>query len=67
MQTTDTSTSNKQIHTNLSDFWTKHYPQCKDIRSNGEEKEETNKEEQGKKKDGEVEKYGRHAKSLNRP
>jgi len=41
-----------------------HYPQCKDIQSNGEEKRRTEKEDGEKKEGGD---YARLAKFLNRP
>ena len=39
MPTTHTSTSYRHIHTQLPHAWTKHYPQYKDIKINGEDKE----------------------------
>jgi len=40
MQTTITSISHTHVHTYLSHVGIKHYPQCKDIKINGEEKRE---------------------------
>jgi len=63
MQTIHISTSHAHSHTQLPHTWTKHCPQCKDIRISEEEKEETKKEEEGEKK----EKCANHAKSPNKP